>query len=122
MHHFFLGKASQAVYMTGRIMNIPKILTIARIVLIPVFLLIAYWPPGVTAVCRKPSPANSLTWHLTFIGDDKLKSNVLKSNAWLQYREHTEFAQHGYATEQAQIWDDAGNLLLLSRQTVTVFA
>ena len=80
------------------------------------------WPPGVTAVCRTASPANSLTWHLTFIDDDKLESNVLKSNAWLQYREHTEFAQHGYATEQAQIWDDAGNLLLLSRQTVTVFA
>lgn len=80
------------------------------------------WPPGVTAVCDTPSPANSLTWHLTFVGDDNLESNVLKSNAWLQYREHTEYAQHGYATEQAQIWDDTGNLLLLSRQTVTVFA
>lgn len=35
---------------TGRILNIPNILTMARIVLIPVFLLIAYWPPalGVT--------------------------------------------------------------------------
>ena len=33
--------------MTGRILNIPNILTIARIVLIPVFLLIAYWPPAV---------------------------------------------------------------------------
>ncbi|KAA8733687.1 CDP-diacylglycerol--glycerol-3-phosphate 3-phosphatidyltransferase [Acinetobacter qingfengensis] len=32
--------------MTGRILNIPNILTIARIILIPVFLLIAYWPPA----------------------------------------------------------------------------
>ncbi|ESK38356.1 CDP-diacylglycerol--glycerol-3-phosphate 3-phosphatidyltransferase [Acinetobacter nectaris] len=32
---------------TGRILNIPNILTIARIVLIPVFLVIAYWPPVV---------------------------------------------------------------------------
>ena len=41
------------MYMTtGRILNIPNILTIARIILIPVFLLIAYWPPalGVTDV------------------------------------------------------------------------
>lgn len=32
---------------TGRILNIPNILTLARIVLIPVFLLVAYWPPAV---------------------------------------------------------------------------
>lgn len=32
---------------TGRILNIPNILTFARIALIPVFLLIVYWPPAV---------------------------------------------------------------------------
>lgn len=32
--------------MAGQILNIPNILTIARIVLIPVFLVIAYWPPA----------------------------------------------------------------------------
>src|SRR5690554_3184304 len=31
---------------TGRILNIPNILTLARIALIPVFLLVAYWPPA----------------------------------------------------------------------------
>ena len=31
----------------GRILNIPNILTLARIALIPVFLLIAYWPPAI---------------------------------------------------------------------------
>lgn len=41
-----LGKAQLAVFMTGQILNIPNILTIARIVLIPVFLAIAYWPPA----------------------------------------------------------------------------
>ena len=30
---------------TGRILNIPNILTLARIILIPV-LLVAYWPPA----------------------------------------------------------------------------
>lgn len=32
---------------TGRIFNIPNILTLARIALIPVFLLVAYWPPAI---------------------------------------------------------------------------
>lgn len=39
-----LGKAQLAVFMTGQILNIPNILTMARIALIPVFLAIAYWP------------------------------------------------------------------------------
>lgn len=33
--------------MTGKILNIPNVLTLARIVLIPIFLLIAYWPPAI---------------------------------------------------------------------------
>lgn len=32
--------------MTGTIFNIPNILTLSRIALIPVFLIIAYWPPA----------------------------------------------------------------------------
>jgi CDP-diacylglycerol--glycerol-3-phosphate 3-phosphatidyltransferase len=40
-------KTKLAVFMTtGRILNIPNILTLARIALIPVFLVIAYWPPA----------------------------------------------------------------------------
>lgn len=34
---------------TGRILNIPNTLTLARIALIPVFLIIAYWPPAIGA-------------------------------------------------------------------------
>ena len=45
---------------TGRILNIPNILTIARIVLIPVFLLVAYWPPAIGV----EGHAGSLSRHL----------------------------------------------------------
>jgi CDP-diacylglycerol--glycerol-3-phosphate 3-phosphatidyltransferase len=33
--------------MTGKILNIPNILTLSRVALIPVFLLISYWPPAI---------------------------------------------------------------------------
>ena len=47
VHFHRTGGEQLAVSMTtGRILNIPNILTLARIVLIPVFLLVAYWPPA----------------------------------------------------------------------------
>ena len=33
--------------MAGKIVNLPNILTLSRVALIPVFLLIAYWPPAI---------------------------------------------------------------------------
>ena len=33
--------------MAGKILNLPNILTLSRVALIPVFLLIAYWPPAI---------------------------------------------------------------------------
>lgn len=47
MHfHHTLGEQLAVSMTTGRILNIPNILTLARIALIPVFLLVAYWPPA----------------------------------------------------------------------------
>jgi CDP-diacylglycerol---glycerol-3-phosphate 3-phosphatidyltransferase len=45
---------------SGKILNIPNILTLSRIALIPVFLIIAYWPPAM-GVAGHP---HSLTRHI----------------------------------------------------------
>ena len=45
---------------TGRILNIPNILTLARIALIPVFLLVAYWPPAIGTA----APDGNMTRHI----------------------------------------------------------
>ena len=50
--------------MTGKILNIPNILTLSRVALIPVFLLIAYWPPAIGIAGH----AGSLTRHITLAG------------------------------------------------------
>lgn len=50
--------------MSGKILNIPNVLTLARIVLIPIFLLIAYWPPAIGVGGHE----GSMTRHLILTG------------------------------------------------------
>ena len=75
------------------------------------------WPPGVLPMFRQPAPASSLTWHLTFV--HPLSSQL---NDWFKYQVITDFAEHGYSTEHAYLWDDQNRLIAIARQTVTVFA
>lgn len=49
---------------TGRILNIPNILTLARIALIPVFLLVVYWPPAL-GIAEQP---DSMMRHILLTG------------------------------------------------------
>ena len=50
--------------MSGKVLNIPNVLTLARIVLIPIFLLIAYWPPAIGVGGHE----GSMTRHLILTG------------------------------------------------------
>lgn len=80
-------------------------------------LLIDAWPPAVLQMLRWPAPASSLTWNLDFIHD----SPTVKQGEWLAYQVKTRHAADGYAQVEANVWDQNQNLLVLSRQTVTVF-
>jgi acyl-CoA thioesterase len=42
--------------------------------------------------------------------------------SWWQYLATTDYAHDGYGNCAARIWDDEGNLVAISRQTVVVFA
>ena len=75
------------------------------------------WPPGVLSMFRKPAPASTLTWHMTFI--HSLECDL---NDWFKYKVVTDHAAHGYATEHAYLWDAQNRLIAIARQTVTVFA
>ena len=75
------------------------------------------WPPGVLPMFKKPAPASSLTWQLTFI--HPLENQL---NDWFKYNVFTEYARDGYSTEYAHLWDENNRLIAISRQTVTVFA
>ena len=52
---------------TGRILNIPNILTLARIALIPVFLLVAYWPPAMSFDAHNPDMTRHIILTTIFV-------------------------------------------------------
>ncbi|MDN3651937.1 thioesterase family protein [Thalassotalea ponticola] len=79
--------------------------------------LIDSWPPAVLQMLRWPAPASSLSWNLEFIHPHR----TFACDAWFAYQVNTRQAADGYAHTEANIWDQNGDLIAISRQVVTVF-
>lgn len=79
--------------------------------------LVDAWPPAVLSHLSKPAPGSSLTWTIEFIQP----MPVLDSHEWCMYRAEIEHARDGYGHCAAALWSPSGELIALSRQTVTVF-
>lgn len=82
------------------------------------FLLVDAWPPALLPAVKGLASGSSLCWTLEPVYWPKHKT----ANSWWQYRATTDYAQDGYGNVQARLWDDEGNLVAISRQTVVVFA
>lgn len=82
------------------------------------FLLGDVWPPAVLPLVKGVAPGSSMTW--TF---EPVQLPADRSGGdWWQYQATTDVLHDGYGHCAARIWDDRGNLVALSRQTVVVFA
>lgn len=79
--------------------------------------LIDAWPCTVLQQLKLPAPASTMNWNLEFT-----QSTIAQPAQWLAYQATTEHASDGYAYTDANIWNEAGELMALSRQTVGVFA
>lgn len=86
--------------------------------MIDLFMLVDAWPPALLPVVKGPAPGSSMCWTLEPLSLPENKT----ANSWWQYQATTDFAADGYGNCAARIWDDEGNLVALSRQTVVVFA
>ncbi len=75
------------------------------------------FPPAVITMVPQPTPASSLTWTLELLHEP---DNAQMSDFW-QYQVKTDYAAEGYGHTEARIWDQNGRLMLISRQTVTIF-
>ncbi|MCY1272115.1 acyl-CoA thioesterase II [compost metagenome] len=75
------------------------------------------WPPATLPHLSRPAMGSSLTWTIEF--PQPLPS--LPGSAWCQYLATIEHARDGYGHVAARCWSEDGQLLAISRQTVTVF-
>jgi acyl-CoA thioesterase len=80
--------------------------------------LIDMWPPTVLQMLDLPAPASTMSWNLEFIHPH----NEFKNNEWFAYHATTRQASSGYAHTEANVWDEKGDLVAISRQTVAIFA
>jgi acyl-CoA thioesterase len=79
--------------------------------------LVDAWPPALLPHLSQPAVGSSLTWTIEFVQPVPILSTL----DWCQYRAVIEHARDGYGHVAAALWTAEGQLIALSRQTVTVF-
>jgi acyl-CoA thioesterase len=58
-----------------------------------------------------------MMWNLEFIHPHR---SVLPED-WFAYQSHTRQAAEGYAHAQANMWNNRGDLVAVSRQSIAIF-
>lgn len=79
--------------------------------------LIDAWPCTVLQQLKKPVAASTMSWNLEFTQT----ASQPQPEDWLSYQASTSHAAHGYVFGDAKVWNQQGELLAVSRQTVGVF-
>jgi len=80
--------------------------------------LVDAWPPALLPYLKKPAPGSTLTWTIEFVQP----LHDLSTLDWCQYLADIEYAADGYGHVAAKLWSAKGELIAMSRQTVTIFA
>lgn len=108
----FSGKGGREMGGWMQFREPPEVMTDAHIVA-----LVDAWPPALLPHLSERVPASSLSWAL----DIMHPRPAIAPGDWLLYRASIDQAGSGYGHTQAGIWTQQGELVALSRQTVTVF-
>jgi len=80
--------------------------------------LVDAWPPALLPHLNKPAAGSTLTWTIEFVQP----LLALSTLDWCKYYVQIEHARDGYGHAAAALWSPEGQLIALSRQTVTIFA
>ncbi|WLH34049.1 thioesterase family protein [Pseudomonas sp. FP2196] len=80
--------------------------------------LVDAWPPSLLPHLKKVAAGSTLTWTIEFVQPLRDVSTL----DWCKYQVETEYAVDGYGHAAAKLWNAEGELIAMSRQTVTIFA
>ncbi|WPN59690.1 thioesterase family protein [Pseudomonas sp. P9_31] len=80
--------------------------------------LVDAWPPALLSHLKKPAAGSTLTWTIEFVQP----LLALSTLDWCKYLVDIEHAADGYGHAAAKLWSEDGQLIAMSRQTVTIFA
>lgn len=82
--------------------------------------LIDAWPPAFMPALTRPSVASSVTWMVDIVAD--VAPAGTQSDAFYRYEAEPVAGDGGYASCDARLWDQAGQLIAVSRQLVAEFS
>ncbi|WP_372970969.1 acyl-CoA thioesterase [Marinobacter sp.] len=108
----FTGKGGRELGGWMQFRNTPETFSDAHIIA-----LVDAWPPAVLPHVKGRVKTSSLSWALDIVHPRP----VLEPGDWLLYKAMIDEASAGYGHTHAGIWTESGDLVALSRQTVTVF-
>ena len=73
-------------------------------------------PPAVLPMFKEFAPISSMTWMMNFLSDD-----LTTNDGWWLMRSAAEHAKDGYSSQDMQIWNTQGELIVTGRQNVAIF-
>jgi acyl-CoA thioesterase len=74
-------------------------------------------PPGAAAVFAEPLPVSTMTWMVELLAE-----HPLADDGWRLVDVRADTIVDGYSSESIKIWNRAGVPLMVSRQSIAVFA
>lgn len=73
-------------------------------------------PPAVLPMFKAFAPISSMSWMMNFLRED-----INTENGWWLMRSAAEHARNGYSSQDMQVWNTAGDLVISARQSVAIF-
>jgi len=73
-------------------------------------------PPAVFPMFTEFAPISSMTWMMNVLSD-----NISTQDGWWLMRSAAEHARDGYSSQDMQIWNTNGELVISGRQNVAIF-